>query len=79
MDNLKSQILQIELRNTLCQFVQDYTKFSSDAAKNSPETLKRFESVIFLNIVGTSEKIPSTFDGIESITNLISLARNSAK
>lgn len=77
MDNIKSQILQIELRKTLCQFVQDYTEFSSDAAKKSPETLKKFESVIFSNIVTTPEKIPSTFDGIESITNLISLAKKS--
>lgn len=77
MDNIKSQILQIELRKTLCQFVQDYTEFSSDAAKKSPETLKKFESVIFSNIVTTPKKIPSTFDGIESITNLISLAKKS--
>ncbi|WP_314325978.1 hypothetical protein, partial [Comamonas aquatica] len=57
--------------------VQDYTEFSSDAAKKSPETLKKFESVIFSNIVTTPKKIPSTFDGIESITNLISLAKKS--
>ncbi|MGE8397389.1 MAG: hypothetical protein ACN6NT_07295, partial [Comamonas sp.] len=79
MDNIKSQILQIELRKTLCQFVQHYAEFSSDASKKSPETLKKFESVIFSNIVSTSEKIPSTFDGIESLTNLISLAKNNNK
>jgi len=79
MDDLKSQILQIELRKALCQFVQSYTDFSSDASKKAPETLKKFESVIFSNIVSTSEKIPSTFDGIESIKNIISLVNKNSK
>ncbi|MBP7352422.1 MAG: hypothetical protein KA964_05310 [Comamonas sp.] len=76
MDNTKSQILQIEIRKALCQFIQNYTDFSSEASKKSPETLKKFESIIFSNIVGTQEKIPSTFDGIDTINNLIRSANN---
>lgn len=76
MDDVKSQILQIELRKSLCQFVQSYSEFAEIANKKSPETLKKFESLIFSNIAGSQEKIPSTFDGIESIANLIKSSRS---
>ena len=76
LENIKSQILQIEIRKSLCQFIQSYSDFSSEANKKSPDTLKKFEAIIFSNVVGSSDKIPSTFDGIESLTNLLKSTRN---
>lgn len=69
--SLKSQINQIELRKSLCQFIQNYAQYSSKIKKDDSSALEKFEAIIFSNIVMTDDKIPSTFDGIESVANLI--------
>lgn len=70
-DSVRSQILQLELRLTLCQFVESYTKFAIDARKNNNELLNKFDAIIFSSIVGSDEKIPSTFEGAEQLMNLV--------
>ena len=67
----KAQIMQIELRKTLCQFIQSYASYSVDIKKQDPNALEKFESLIFSGIVADPEKLPSTFDGLEQIGNLI--------
>ncbi len=69
--SVKSQILQLELRKTLCQFIQSYTEYSSNIKKDDKEALNKFENIIFSGIVNDDEKLPSSFDGIEQISNLI--------
>lgn len=69
-DSIRSQILQLELRRTVCEFVQKYAEFAQ-TSKESKELLSKFESLIFSNIVPTDEKIPSTFDGLEQVSNFI--------
>lgn len=69
--SIKSQINQIELRKSLCQFIQNYAQYSSKIKKDDASALEKFESIIFSNIVMTDDRIPSTFDGIESVANLI--------
>jgi len=69
--SVRSEIGQIELRMSLCQFIQDYAKFSSDIKVKDPAALERFESIIFSSIVQDPEKIPSTFDGLDSITQIV--------
>ncbi|MGB8667744.1 MAG: hypothetical protein WCD24_23825 [Serratia inhibens] len=69
--SIKSQINQIELRKSLCQFIQNYAQYSSKIKKDDTSALEKFEAIIFSNIVMTDDKIPSTFDGIESVANLI--------
>ena len=70
-NSVKSQLLQINLRRTLCRFIQDYTNYSSKMKQSDSEALSKFESVIFAGIVNDAEKLPSTFDGVEQLSKLI--------
>lgn len=70
--SLKAQILQIELRKSLCQFIQSYADYSRKIKDGNPDLLAKFEEVVFSNIMPNQEKIPSTFDGVEQIASLIS-------
>lgn len=69
--SLKSQIMQLELRMTLCQFIQNYADTSKDLKDKNKEGFEKFESLIFSSIVSSDEKIPSTFDGMDQLTNLL--------
>jgi hypothetical protein len=53
-DGAKSQLLQLELRKTLCQFIQSYVDYAK-TMKEERESLAKFESVIFSAIVATDE------------------------
>jgi hypothetical protein len=68
---VKSQILQIELRKTLCRFIQNYIEYSQKIKKQDPESLLKFESIIFSGIVTEEGNLPSTYDGVEQIGKLI--------
>ncbi|URM16114.1 hypothetical protein KLJ63_17370 [Vibrio splendidus] len=67
----KAQIMQIELRQTLCQFIQSYSEYASELKSKDPTSLDKFESLIFSGILSDSEKLPSTFDGIDQIGALL--------
>lgn len=69
--SIRSQILQLELRMTLCQFIQSYAENSKILKENNKEGFEKFENLIFSSIVSTDEKIPATFDGMEQLTNLL--------
>ncbi len=66
--SVKAQLLQIELRITLIQFVQQYAEFSRDKKFDG---LKNFESLIFSSIVPDEKAIPSVFDGADQIAKII--------
>lgn len=70
-NSIRAQKMQIELRKSLCQFIQDYSKYSSQISKENAGLLTKFEEVIFSNIMTSEDKIPSTFDGLEQIATLI--------
>ncbi len=74
--SVKAQILQIELRKTLCRFIQNYADYSSTLKKQDPNSLIKFENIIFSQIGSNDENIPSTLDGIDQITNLIKSIRS---
>lgn len=74
-EGAKSQLSQIELRKTMCRFIESYAEFSKRLKPDNAETLKKFENLIFSNIVGSDEKLPATFDGIEQLSSLIKSAR----
>ncbi|MDX7892671.1 hypothetical protein SJU70_15650 [Aeromonas caviae] len=65
-----AQILQIELRMTLCRFIQHYSEHAAAIKKNSDVTLDRFETVIFSGLVSNDSDLPATFDGVEQLTSL---------
>lgn len=70
-ESCKVQLSQLELRKTLCQFVQDYANYAKDIGEKSAETLVKFENIIFSNIVLSDEKIPALFDGFDQIANAL--------
>lgn len=69
--SVKSQLLQIELRKTLCRFIQKYSSYSAELKKDDPNSLSKFENIIFSSILPETGKMPSTYDGLEQIGNLI--------
>ncbi|WP_192551874.1 hypothetical protein [Pseudomonas sp. IzPS59] len=73
--SVKAQILQLDLRIALCQFVQSYAEYSKKIRKDDPSALARFEAIVFSSLVSESEGIPSTFDGTEQLANLIKSVR----
>lgn len=66
----KAQLLQIDLRMTLCQFINSYVEFASDARKGDKELLQKFEQIIFSGIVTDESGIPSTFDGLDQVVKI---------
>lgn len=74
--SVKSQLLQIDLRKTLCRFIQHYSKYSSDIKKQDANSLEKFENIIFSGIVSDDGNLPSTYDGVEQIGKLIRSAKS---
>ncbi len=68
---IKAQLIQIDLRMALCQFIQEYAKYAKDIRKDSPELLDRFDQLIFSGIVNSEAAIPSTLDGLEHVANVL--------
>ncbi len=69
--SVKTQIIQIELRQTLCQFIQKYAEYSSTIKQDDPTALEKFENLIFSGILSDSEKLPSTFDGLDQLGSML--------
>ncbi|EID4325086.1 hypothetical protein ACWOYR_003349 [Vibrio parahaemolyticus] len=74
--SVKSQLLQIDLRKTLCKFIQNYSNYSSEIKKQDADSLTKFENIIFSGIVTDDGKLPSTYDGVEQIGKLIKSAKS---
>lgn len=70
-NSIKTQIMQIELRQSLCQFIQSYAEYAKEIKEKDGASLEKFENLIFSSILSTPDKVPSTFDGIEQLSNLI--------
>lgn len=66
-----TQLLQINLRVSLCQFIQSYSEYSTKIKKQDAGALEKFESLIFSGITSDSDSLPSTFDGVEQLTKLV--------
>ena len=75
-NSIQTQIMQIELRQSLCQFIQSYADYAKEIKEKDGASLDKFENLIFSSIVSTSEQVPSTFDGLEHITNLLKSAKS---
>lgn len=75
--SIKAQLMQLELRQTLCQFIQSYTEYSAEIKKSDSGALEKFENMIFSGVISNSEKLPSTFDGIEQISKLLKSVKGS--
>ena len=73
----KTQLMQIELRQTLCQFIQSYAEYSAKIKKEDESALDKFENLIFSGVISDPGKIPSTYDGLEQIGNVIKSIKKS--
>jgi hypothetical protein len=69
--SVKSQIMQIELRMTLCRFIQSYADYSADLKGKNETTLNKFEEIIFSNILSSDTVSLSAFDGMEKFSALV--------
>jgi hypothetical protein len=67
-DSCTAQLTQLRLRMSLCRFIQSYADYSIDIKEKNSEALSKFEAIIFSGLVGSEDKLPSTFDGIEQLT-----------
>lgn len=77
-NSIRAQIVQIELRKSLCRFIQSYAEYVKDIKSDGNENLlAKFEEVIFSNIMTSEEKVPSTFDGLEQLAGLIGAFKGS--
>ena len=70
-NSIQTQIMQIELRQSLCQFIQSYADYAKEIKEKDGGSLEKFENLIFSSILSTPDKVPSTFDGLEQLSNLI--------
>ncbi len=70
---VKSELLQINLRHSLCAFIESYMEFKKD---NKDNTVELFEQLIFSNIISDEKKVPATVDGLDSIANIIQAIKN---
>lgn len=78
--SLKAQLLQIKLRFNLCAFIEGYSEFAARIRKSADDkTLDKFESLVFSGISPDPQKVPSQFDGIDQLANLLKALTSSAK
>lgn len=70
-NSIQTQIMQLELRQSLCQFIQSYADYAKEIKEKDGASLEKFENLIFSSILSTPDKVPSTFDGLEQLSNFI--------
>lgn len=69
-NQVKAQILQLELRVSLCAFAENYAEFSK---KNvTGETLGKFETLIFSEITNEATPNINLFDATEALSKIAS-------
>lgn len=66
---LNTQLLQIDHRLSLCEFIHDYIE-KKNADKDNKESWDLFESLIFSPIQITPDNIPSVLDGANAVAEL---------
>lgn len=77
--SVKAQLLQVDLRISLCQFIESYAEYVSKIREKDSSALSKFEALIFSGLVTDESGIPSTFDGIEQVASLIRSLRGESK
>lgn len=64
---LRTQLIQIELRLSLCSFIDGYVEYRKKNNIAIDKVLESFDSLIFSPIQTNENNIPAMFDGIEAI------------
>lgn len=69
--SVKSQMMQLELRMALCQFIHNYAEDSEKLHAKNRVGFEKFENIIFSPLVSSDDKIPTTFDGMEQLAKMV--------
>lgn len=69
--SVKGQLIQLDLRRAVCQFIQSYAEYAVKIKGDNPALLEKFEALVFSGIVTNEDNIPSTFDGLEQMIKLL--------
>ncbi|HDG1686589.1 TPA: hypothetical protein PFE28_002532 [Kluyvera cryocrescens] len=64
---LRTQLIQIELRLSLCSFIDGYVEYRKKHNIPIDKVLDSFDSLIFSPIQTNENNIPAMFDGVEAI------------
>lgn len=73
--SIQSQMMQLELRMALCQFIHNYAEDSEILHKKNSAGFEKFENIIFSPLVSSDDKIPTTFDGMEQLAKMVDIFR----
>lgn len=68
--SIRTQLVQIELRLSLCSFIDGYVDYRKKNNANIDKVLDSFDSLIFSPIQTNENNIPSMFDGVEALAGL---------
>lgn len=69
-----AQASQLSLRMAACAFIQQYVEFSKN---QKPETLEKFEALVFSGLAVDPGKVPSTFDGLDQLISAVRSVKES--
>lgn len=67
--SMSAQIVQLELRQALCAFIQSYVEYKKELGDNV--SIDKFEEMIFSGITMEPGQIPQTFDGLEKLAGAL--------
>ncbi len=73
---VSAQILQINLRVSLCQFIQSYSVYARQIREKDAKALDGFESIVFSPISPSFDSLPATIEGIEQIAKIVGTLRS---
>nr|EIX1665360.1 hypothetical protein [Cronobacter sakazakii] len=68
--SIRTQLVQIELRLSLCAFIDGYVEYRKKNNTNVEKVLDCFDSLIFSPIQTNENNIPAMFDGVEALAGL---------
>lgn len=74
-NNVKTVLLQIELRRNICQFIEGYADYAKELKEKNPVSLEKFEALVFSGLISNQNQLPSSFDGVEQLAKLASAIR----
>ena len=67
--SMSAQIVQLELRQSLCACIESYAKYKEQLGDGV--SIEKFEEMIFSGIAMDPGQIPQTFDGIEKLASAV--------
>ncbi|MDT8447497.1 MAG: hypothetical protein RRB13_11460 [bacterium] len=70
--SIQTQILQLDVRVSLLQFIEDYMKLKKEGGETEREALGKLENLLFAPIISEGKGLPNTYDGLPELVKQIS-------